>query len=247
MLRMAVCDDDREHLALTKSRMEEYQRLRPSPELSVSTFTTGAALLEHVMAKGPFDLYLLDILMPGESGIQVGLKLRELDRGGLIVYLTSSPDFAVDSYGPRALQYLLKPVEAERLFAVLDEAVEIWADAHASFVTVKTKRGLQRLSTHSLVYGELVGHCIRYHLADGSMVESTSLRRSFREAVAPLLEHLQFALCAASFVVNLSFVDMVETDGLRLVGGGLLPLSRSLRSQVTNRWLDYHLEGVSEA
>jgi len=50
-------------------------------------------------------------------------------------------------------------------------------------------------------------------------------------------------LCATSFFVNLSFIDMIEPAGLKLVGGGTVPLSRPMRTEVTNRWLDYHLKG----
>ena len=61
--------------------------------------------------------------------------------------------------------------------------------------------------------------------------------------VKPLLEHRRFVLCATSFFVNLSFVERIESSGLRLAGGNMLPLSRPLRAEITKRWLDYYLKG----
>ena len=84
---------------------------------------------------------------------------------------------------------------------------------------------------------------MHYHLADGSRIEGMSLRGSFQNAVKPLLDHRRFVLCATSFLVNLSFVEMIDASGLRLVGGKTLPLSRSLRTEVTNQWMDYYLSG----
>jgi len=243
MLHIALCDDEQEQLSLIDGMLRQYNVLHPELNLRVWAFSSGAALLEHMRISGAFDLYLLDVIMPGEDGIQLGLKIRESDQCGRIFYLTSSADYAVDSYLPKASCYLLKPVKKERLFTALDEEVESWAQNHRAFITVKTRNGLQRLSVYAIVYGELVGRCVQYHLSDGSIVTGMSLRTSFREAVSPLLNYPQFVLCAASFFVNLSFVEMVEPRGLRLRRGGVLPLSRTLRTEVTNQWLDYHLQG----
>lgn len=242
-MRIALCDDESGQLAQIGALLADYEKLHPQLAIRTAPFFCGAALLEQVRVGGGFDLYLLDVLMPGENGIQVGAKLRELDRGGMIFYLTTSPDYAVDSYRVKASQYLLKPLERDALFAALDEAAESWTRQKQTFVTVKTRDGLQRLPARSIVYGELVGQRVQYHLADGSVIEGMSLRRSFRDAVAPLLEQECFVLCSASFFVNLFFVERIERDGARLAGGGMVPLTRPLRSQVTDRWLDYHLKG----
>ena len=243
MLRIAVCDDDRSQLTLTEQLLLEYRAQHPQLDLRISLFASDAALLEHLRFTGAFDVYLLDVLMPGENGIDLGLKIRELDCGGHILYLTSSPDYAIESYLVRASHYMLKPVDKVRLFSVLDEQIEEWLREHQSFATIKTRSGLQRVLLRNVVYGELVGHCIQYHLDEGTTLESRSVRTSFREAVSAFLEHDRFVLCSTSFFVNLSYVDMIETNGLRLTGGGTLPLSRAMRTDVTNRWLDYHLKG----
>lgn len=241
-MKIALCDDEREQLAQTKTYLQEYFLLHPGMDAAVTAFSCGATLLEHLRTKGAFDLYLLDVIMPRENGIDLGLSIREFDQGGPIIYLTSSPDFAVDSYQARASAYLLKPLDKNRLFQTLDDIVEKWFRENRSFTTIKTKGGLRRLPVRAIVYGELVNRCVQYHLSDGSAVEGMSLRGPFQEAVKPLLEHRQFVLCATSFLVNLSFVEMIEPSGLRLTGGKILPLSRPLRAEVTGRWMDYCLK-----
>lgn len=211
-------------------------------DLSLSAFSSGAALLEHSRFKGVFDIYLLDIIMPEQNGVELGLGIREFDRSGRIIYLTTSPDYAVDSYRTKASDYLLKPLDKNRLFSAMDGTIEDIMRERQEFVTIKTREGLRRLPFHRVVYGELVGRCVRYHLSDGSVIESMSLRGSFQDAVAPLLENRRFILCATSFVVNLHFVELIGSSALRLTGGGTLPVSRALRKEATGRWLDYHLE-----
>lgn len=149
----------------------------------------------------------------------------------------------MDSYQTGASDYLLKPLEKNRLFQSLDKIIRSMEKEQRSFVTIKTRDGLLRIPLRCVAYGELVGRCVQYHLSDGSVLEGMSLRGSFQDAVRPLLAHRRFALCAASFVVNLSFVEKINSDGLQMAGGEVLPVSRGLRAQVTSRWLDYCLEG----
>ena len=122
---------------------------------------------------------------------------------------------------------------------VLDEILERLARERRAFLTVKTQDGFRRLPLRSIVYGELAGRRIQYHLTDGSVVKGMSLRGSFQDAVRPLLAHRRFVLCTASFFVNLAFVEVAGPSGLKLTGGSALPLSRALRAEVTSRWMDY--------
>lgn len=242
MLRIAICDDEPEQVQQIQRLLDVWVDQHPELQPQVTAFLSGTVLLEHISSKGVFDIYLLDVLFPGGNGIDLGLKIRDTDREGHIFYLTNSRDHAVDSYLTRAFQYLVKPIDRERFYTSLDQAADNWLREHTSFITVKTRDGLQRLSIRNIVYGELVGHCVQYHLSDNATLESTSLRTSFREAVAPLLEYDRFVLCSTSFFVNLSFVSTITPAGLKLISGEMIPLSRSLRTEITARWLDYHLK-----
>lgn len=242
ILRIAICDDEPEQIQQIQRLLGVWVDQHPELQPQVTAFLSGTALLEHISSKGTFDIYLLDVLFPGTNGIDLGLKIRDTDQEGHIFYLTNSRDHAVDSYLTRAFQYLLKPIDRQRFYTALDQAAHNWLREHTSFITVKTRNGLQRLSIRNIVYGELVGHCVQYHLADSTALESTTLRTSFREAVAPLLKYDRFALCGTSFFVNLSFVTTIDSNGLKLTTGKTLPLSRTLRTEVTNKWLDYYLK-----
>lgn len=223
--------------------LQEYSGLHPEMEMSITAFSSGAVLLEHLRVKGTFDIYLLDVIMPGQNGIELGLSIREADKGGHIIYLTTSSEFAVDSYQTKASDYLLKPVNKNRLFQSLDEAIKSIEQEQQNFVTIKTREGLLRIPLRCIVYSELAGRCVQYHLSDGSVIEGMSLRSSFQDAVKPLLRHRRFILCATSFAVNLAFVEKINPSGLLLAGGEIIPVSRALRTKVTSQWLAYYLEG----
>ena len=161
MLRIAICDDDEQQLRQTENLVSAYLRARPGAGGQVESFGSGGALLARAEAAGGFDLYVLDILMPELSGIDTGRRLRALGEGGEIVYLTSSNDFAADSYDVRAFFYLLKPVKENKLFQVLDGAVKKLHQRRSSAVVVTTADGPRRILLERIRYVERVGRCIR--------------------------------------------------------------------------------------
>lgn len=197
-------------------------------------------MLARVEDTGEFDVYLLDILMPGLNGIDTGRKLRQQGDGGEIVYLTTSNDFAADSYEVRAFFYLLKPVEEKRFFQVLDDAAEKLKRRRSESIVVATADGPRRILLERIRYVERVGRCIRYHCTDGA-IDSQSIRIPFREMAAPLLADRRFCLCGASFVLNFQHVTGVQGQTALLDSGQTLVLPRTVAADFKKAWGSYWL------
>lgn len=242
MLKVALCDDEAEQRDVLGRMLTEYAAARPALAVKISVFSSGRDLINAVEDTGPFDIYLLDVVMPELSGIGLGVRLRETDSAATIIYLSVSPEYAVDSYAARAFYYLMKPSEPARLFEVLDEAVAAREKHRAACVTVKTQDGLRLVRLDELMFAELSGRTIHYHLSGGEDVESMTVRGSFQEAAAPLLADPRFFLCGASFAANLFYVTAVEHGHFLMDDGRRVPLSRALYAQARKRWQDYWLD-----
>lgn len=108
MLKIAICDDSPLFLEQTRSAV-----LKWSDENQISTklyiYENGDELIATNMAE-PFHIILLDILMPLLNGMDTARELRQYDKTVKIIFLTSSPEFALESYDVKAYSYLLKPV-----------------------------------------------------------------------------------------------------------------------------------------
>lgn len=70
-----------------------------------------------------FDVILLDVLMPGETGIDAATEIRKFDRNVKIIFLTSSSEYAVQSYSVEAFYYQLKPICKEAFFSLMDSVI----------------------------------------------------------------------------------------------------------------------------
>ena len=116
---LAVCDDKREELDAVLSLLDAWQA-RHNTVLRRKVFQSAVELVETARQE-KFTLYLLDVMMPGMDGLDAAREIRRFDDVAEIVFLSTSPGFAYESYGVRALNYLLKPIEGKKLFAVLEQ------------------------------------------------------------------------------------------------------------------------------
>ena len=240
-MKIAVCDDRPEHLKKIRELLEKYQQTRPGLESQAEYFLSGAELLDQAEERGGYDLYLLDILMPGENGISVGKRLRQMGKQGELIFLTSSNDYAADSYEVRAFFYLLKPVEEEKLFRVLDQAVEKLTQREKKSVMLETREGPRCIPLDRILYAERADRVMRCHCTDG-IVDSQTLRRPFREAAAPLLADPRFYLCGASFVLNFQHITGVKGQEAILDNGRTVSLPRTAAVDFKRAWGNYWLE-----
>ena len=244
MFRIAICDDEASALEQIESLGREYLQAHPSFTARLSLFESGQTLLNAIEDEKEFDLYLLDVLMPKLNGIEVGKELRRRGKEGAIIYLTTSPDYAVDSYLTQAFFYLLKPVERGQFFDVLDRAVAFRQKQKAETVIVKSTAGLRAIPLDSILYLERVSRSIRYYLTDGEIADSRALRGAFEAAVSSLLEHPCFILCGASFAFNLQHIKAVEQDSVLLDSGKRIRIPRAARGDMKKAWMYYWLGSV---
>lgn len=105
-MQIALCDDEETCHEKIKKLITQYKQINSDRTLSLSSFSSGKELINHVDEYGGFDLYILDCIMPEMNGIELGTALRMRDDTGILLYLTTSPDFALDSYRVDAFDYL---------------------------------------------------------------------------------------------------------------------------------------------
>ena len=242
-MQIALCDDEEIYHEKIQNLIRQYKLIHSDRTFSLSSFSSGRELLNHVDEYGGFDLYILDCIMPGMNGIELGSALRRRDDAGILLYLTTSPDFALDSYRVDAFDYLLKPMDRDLFFQSLDKAYRSFSQILQEVVAVKTADSIRMLSIADIRYAERMEKHIDYCLTDNTVIHSTSFNGSFRHAVDELLTHKGMLLVGSSFVVNLSHVTEVTKSDLVLTGNLHVPVPRRMYEAVKKKWVDFWLNG----
>ena len=242
-VRIAICDDEAlfrtELLAMTKEYSEQYT----GQHIELAAFSSAEDLLEAAKKIGGFDAYLLDIVMPFMNGIELGVELRKQGYDGKIIYLTSSEEYAIESFKARPFDYILKPFEKAALFATLDEALEsVFTQKHRSII-VRTQESSIKLNLDSILWAELNHRTVTYHLNGGKTVESVQIRTTFAEAVQELTADQRFVLCGAGMVANLQHITAVETEALVFKHAFRAWLGKKACREIRSVWYDYTFDG----
>ncbi len=174
-LRVALCDDE----AIARKRLT-----RLVSELSevnvVLVSESGEALLDELPEVGA-DILLLDIQMPGLSGMEVQARLGP--DAPYVIYVTAHPEHALDAYDAGAIDYVLKPVEEQRLGRAIERARNLLARAaqplHAPGkplkIPIEVRDGIQLLSSDQITHLSFDGQLVTLHATGGDVVTDRTL------------------------------------------------------------------------
>ncbi len=240
MFHIAICDDKPDQLADIVTYTNEYIKTNRFAA-EIRQFSHPNELLA-VCERERFHIYILDIVMPMMNGIEVGRDIRRLDREAQIIYVTTEPGFALDAFAANPINYLLKPLDRQRLFDTLALAFSRADSNEEATITVKTKDGLRILSLTSILCCEYVRHTARYTLMGNDVVETRTFKNSFSEHIAPLLADRRFLQPHAAFAVNMSRVEQLTKNFFVLRGGVSVPIAKSQYAVVRNTYMDYMLQ-----
>jgi len=228
---IAVCDDLAEELHVLEELLHTWQKQRKHA-LHYKAFENAIDLL-NTAHKEQFTLYLLDVIMPGINGIAAAREIREFDETAEIVFLTSSPSFAYESYGVHALDYLLKPIRAESLFPILDKLIAREEKVQEA-LTLKCGSTLVRVPFSQLAYVEVLGRHLYFNLEDGSVREVSGQLKEYEPI---LLSRPEFMRIHRSYIANMQQIAEFSPSGVHTFSGKLLPVSRTLYPQLQKNYM----------
>jgi two-component system, LytTR family, response regulator len=246
-LRALIADDE----PLARERL----RRLLGKEASVDVVGECASGTEAIatMRSTPLDVAFLDLQMPGHNGLQVLAEIP-LETRPAIVFVTAHERYAVDAFAVQALDYLLKPVDRERLQATLQRVREHLRTRRAGDLgekletllaetataparknerlTVRVDGRVVFLKPDEIVWIEAADNYAVIHLAGSQLM--------LRETMAALEARLgteSFTRVNRSAIVHLDQIKELQPtfhgDYLVLLRDGTkLPLSRSLRGQL---------------
>lgn len=223
MIETALCDDSAEDIEALASLAEQFAAEHSEFPIRLSVFTSALELFNTIENGGSFDLYILDVMMPGMSGIQLAEKLRSRGDHAEIVFLTVSRDHAVDAFSVYAGGYLLKPVTKERFDEAVLHTLQKLVREKNEVLTVKTKDGLRRIQLHKIVMIESFNHTREITITDGSSLETPS---TLSELFEQLRGYENFYMPHRAYIANLdNSVGIVRYD-LLMLGNRRIPIPK---------------------
>lgn len=232
MLQLAICDDEKVY------RNDLHKIIRTELELSgmefhISEFASGEELLRE-LKNTDCQIIFLDIELKELDGVNTARKLREQKNPAVIIFVTSYPDFVFQGYEVRALNYIMKPYEPEKIKAVLRTALEELDLTSEKYYVIEQRSGIIRIPLNS----------IKYFASDRRVIHLVTDNASydFYDKLNDLESGLPdaFVRIHNRYLIHLKYLDQIDGN-FAIVDGESLPISRSCKSDLTIAFAKYML------
>ena len=173
MIQIAFCDDDQTVLDQLSALLEKYRAQR-CVQIQCTAFRSPLDLLTEIEKGTRYDILFLDVIMPAENGITAAKEIRQYDNVVKIIFLTSSAEFAVESYVVGAYFYQLKPIWEDSFFRLTDSVIAECRRADQRSLILRCKTGISRIDLDQLLYCEVLGRTLLFHLVDGTVLQDAT-------------------------------------------------------------------------
>lgn len=235
MIKIAFCDDELSILNELRILLDQY-RVERNHEIDYTAFQSPLDLLAEMERGTRYDILFLDVIMPGETGIDAAAEIRNYDSDVKIIFLTSSTEYAVQSYTVGAYFYQLKPIWAESFFRLMDSAISACEKEHTDSLILRCKNGITRIELQHLEYCEVIRHTLFIHLTSGKVLEITC---SLDELSRQLEPYGKFLRPHRSFLVNMDYVQSLSARAITMSCLTEIPLPRGKYQEIKDTYLEY--------
>ncbi|MCM1184534.1 MAG: LytTR family DNA-binding domain-containing protein [Roseburia sp.] len=244
MYLIALCDDETAELEKTEKLLRGYEKDHSGLDLAIEYFESADELLYMIREEGYTpDLIFMDIYMPDRGGnrasfgLEAAEKLRDIEYGGKLVFLTTSKDHALEAFDVEASQYLVKPVSAEKLSAVLEKFLKDAEEERKKYILLKIEGRLVKIALNDIIYCEAQRKKQCLHLVDGTQC---LLHTTMMELYEQLSRYQEFVRVGVAFIVNLGYIDSLNAQEIHMADGKKIYLPRGTYKALREQYFNYY-------
>lgn len=238
-MRIAICEDyapDAEHLRQAVGAYFQAMQLT----CVVDDFATAGTFVGSFLA-GKYEVIFLDIYIGEESGIDVAKRIRQMDSDVAIVFVTSSPDFALDGFSVNALHYLVKPVSSKGIQETFARLAKLRPEGSQT-ITVMSNRMSMEIPVATILYADIYSKLCTIHCQNQEVKTYTPIDELERELVP-----FGFLRSHRSYLVNMRFIDHFDEEHFFLKNGESVLIRQIHRAEIKKKYMDYVLQRVRES
>lgn len=233
MIAIAIVEDNE----IFASRLQDKLKLETDWEdsVSITVFLNPRDLLKRLTEGERFDVCFSDVEMPGMNGIEMAERIREIDKGMLLVFLSSFPKYAIEGYRVYALDYILKECLDEKWDSMIERIREASKEIRQKSYYVRTKNRIERIPVKDIYYITKENKNAVFRLQDRSVEE----RKAMNAIADELAEYPQFILVKRGILVNIEKIQRSTAKELVMNNGDKITIGRGRIDAVREKIYQY--------
>ena len=188
----------------------------------------------NLLQEEPVDLILLDIEMPGMTGLELTKNLG--NKRPVIIFTTSKKEYAAEAFELNVADYIVKPVTPARFIQAVDKARDILNSNKEEvkfndeeFVFIRDSNIVRRLKLDDILFAEAMGDYVKLHTPQKFFAIHTTLK-----AVEDKLPASRFFRVHRSYIVAVNKIDTIQ-DGALIINSKSLPVADAYRAALNKR------------
>lgn len=218
-VHFAICDDNNIDSNYVSNLVNKWANERKY-QINIDIFDSAEAFLFHYDGNKDYDILLLDIEMKKMDGVTLAREIRKTNKSVQIVFITGYSDYIADGYDVEALHYLMKLLKEEKLFVVLDRAVNRIIQ-NEKYLLLNYYDETIRIPLHEIVYIEVDRNYVTIHSN-----QDYTIKKTLGEIEKELDK--RFFRIGRSVIVNLKYISRVTKTDVFLANNTILQLPRGV-------------------
>lgn len=236
-MKIAIVDDLAQDRAALTARLDDYMK---SHGLSCDYIEyTDAEQFLSCYQPGDFDIVFMDIYMNEVNGMEAARRIYILDKDCKIIFLTTTPDFSLESYSVHAVYYLVKPLE-QKSFEQAMEFCRLSPQHPSPLLRVRSEGVCLELDTRQILYIDYRSRTTTVHLKN----QVLPVTGSFRSVTSVLETDSRFLLCIRGLMVNMQHIACQDNDTFLLSNGEHIPINIRNKKLIGQAYRSYIFENI---
>ena len=227
-MRIAICEDE-----ITQTRIIELYLREMAVKYhieEIATYASGENLYRAITLNNQYDFYLLDIDLPGISGVELGSMLRKTDSDAGLVFITDYPQYVTQAFTLESAQYLLKPVKLEVFMCTMSRLFDDYEKLHITYVQENERLlnlRIKDIISVEFYYGEIIIN---------TFADVYRFRTNVKQEKARLVK-MRFLRTHQGYYVNPSHIEKICQDCIHCANDICVPISSRQRKKLLE---DFH-------
>ena len=235
VLKIGICDDEKEFCDSAERMLKLYMEEKSIP-FQADVFNIPSELVDATEKGTIYDIYLLDIYMPGITGMSIATELRSRSVKSPVIFLTSSTDHALEAFGVDATHYLLKPYTKDSFYVGMDKAMQSIASHKDDSIVLKVDNEYRSIPVSEIIYCESEDKYQRLYLESG---EKLLIRISGADLYKQLSQFDSFYHCGRAHILSLDYISRVTAEGVIFKNGRALKLPHTVLAGLKKAFFNY--------
>ena len=226
---IAICEDEKAVRDELAGLVEER-----GAACRADCYDSGEALIH---ANKRYDIYMLDIRMPGVSGLELARQIRTREEypAPLIIFITALKDQMQDAFEVQAYHYLVKPIDRDKFVSVLDKAVnECQKRATRAALTIKSGAATFVLPYAAILFAESSNKKV--------VLQTKDKRIEYYGKISEFAGKSGFYQCHRCYVVNLEHIVRYDSNEIRLSNKQTIPLAKKKYPEFVKAFMKFTLK-----